>query len=96
MQAHGIDTDVAAVRIQFIERQAGAVGRNARRQANGAEVRDLVLVGAVVVHLPYFFRPAAIGDVIDLAFRDSVDAAAEPRDDRHPQIHGRCGELYPA
>ena len=88
MQAHRIDTDVAAVRIQLIECQPGTIGRDARRQADGAEMRYLVLVGSVVVHLPDFFRAAAVGDVIDLAFRDSVDAAAETRNDGIRKLMG--------
>ena len=57
------------------------VGRDARRERDRAEMRDLVLVGAVVVHLPDFFVAGAAGDVVDLGFGDAGDAAAEAEDD---------------
>ena len=42
---------------------------------------DGVLVGAVVVHLPYLFVAAADFDVVDLGLGDAGDAAAEAEDD---------------
>ena len=42
---------------------------------------DRVLIGAVVVHGPDFFVPAAAADKIDFAFRDALDAAAQAEDD---------------
>ena len=38
-------------------------------------------VGAVIVHLPDFFRAAAIADVVNLGFRNAGDAAAQAEDD---------------
>src|SRR5579875_69012 len=42
---------------------------------------ELLLVGAVVVHLPDFFRTAAIADEINLALGDAGDATAKAKDD---------------
>ncbi len=44
-------------------------------------MRDRVLVGAVVVHLPDLFVSAGDLDVEDLGFGDALAAAAEPEDD---------------
>ena len=39
-----------------------------------------VLVGAVIIHRPYFLVPAAAADEINLAFRDSLNSAAQAKD----------------
>ena len=44
-----------AVASQRSKGDAGVIRRDARRERDGAEVGDLVLVLAVVVHLPNFF-----------------------------------------
>src|SRR5271165_3361003 len=42
---------------------------------------ELLLVRAVVIHLPDFFGAAAIADEVDLGFGDSGDAATQAKDD---------------
>src|ERR1700751_2308485 len=44
-------------------------------------MRELYLVGAVVVHHPDFFVPTAIADEENLAFSDARNPAAEAEDD---------------
>ena len=44
-------------------------------------MRDLLLVGAIVVHRPDFFVSAALADEIDLGFGNAGHAAAEAKDD---------------
>ena len=44
-------------------------------------MRELLLVGAVVIHLPDFFDAAASADEENLGFRDALDASAEAEDD---------------
>ena len=44
-------------------------------------MRDLLLVGAVVVHHPDFFVAGALADEIDLGFGDSLYASAQTEDD---------------
>ena len=63
------------------EGHARAVGRNVRRQRDVAQMRELLLIGAVVIHLPDFFRAAAAADEVELGFGDAVDAAAQAEDD---------------
>src|ERR1019366_4608804 len=46
-----------------------------------AEMRELLLVGAVVIHLPNFFGAAASADEVDLAFCNTLDASTETEDD---------------
>src|SRR5690349_11884873 len=54
---------------------------NATRALSGEMRGDSVLVLAVVIHRPYFFRAGAVADEVDLCFGDAVDAAAEAEDD---------------
>ena len=63
------------------EGHAGVIGRDAGREGDAAEVRDGVLILAVVVHHPDFFGAGARADEVDLGFGDAVDAAAEAEDD---------------
>jgi hypothetical protein len=63
------------------EGQARAIGRDARRERNASQVRDLLLVGAIVVHHPDFFVAGALADEIDFAFGDALYASAEAEDD---------------
>src|ERR1700753_899547 len=44
-------------------------------------MRDLMLIRAVVVHLPDFFVTATAADEEDLAFRDAGDSTTEAEDD---------------
>ena len=44
-------------------------------------MRDLLLVGAVVIHHPDFFVAAALADEVDLGFGDAGYASAEAEDD---------------
>src|SRR5208283_5594288 len=60
---------------------AGPVRRDMRRQRNGAQVGELFLVRAIVIHLPDLFRPAAVTDEVDLGFGDSGDSATQAKDD---------------
>ena len=55
------------------EGEARAVRRDARRQRNAAQMRDLLLVGAVVIHHPDFFVAGAVADKINLAFGDPAE-----------------------
>ena len=43
-------------------------------------MRDLLLVGAVVVHHPDFFVARAVADEVDLAFGDAGNASAQAED----------------
>src|SRR5271166_2467608 len=52
-----------------------------RRQRHSGDVGELLLVGAVVIHLPDFFGAAAITDEVNLGFRNALDAYAETEDD---------------
>src|ERR1017187_2103602 len=63
------------------EGQARAIGRDARRKGNASEMRDLRLVGAVVIHCPDFFVAGAVAYKIDFAFGDAGNTAAEAEDD---------------
>ena len=44
-------------------------------------MRELFLVGAVIIHLPDFFRAATAADEVELGLGDAVDAAAQAEDD---------------
>ena len=63
------------------ERDARSVGRPARRERDGVQLRQLVLVFAVVIHGPDFLVAAAIADEGDLRAGDSRQAAGKSPDD---------------
>src|SRR5690242_1022070 len=52
-----------------------------RRQGQRAEMRQLFLVRAVIVHLPDFLVSAARAYIVDMRLRDTLNAAAQPEDD---------------
>src|SRR6185437_5322168 len=66
---------------KFYKGYPRAVRRDSRRESDLAEMRDLVLAIAVVVHHPDFFGAAAITDEDDLALGDAGDTTAEAEDD---------------
>src|SRR5262249_60678037 len=81
IQFERVHLNVHAALAQFDEGNPGAIGRDTWRQSNAAELRDLVLAVAVVIHHPDFFCAGAIADVDNLAFSNSRNAAAEAEDD---------------
>ena len=60
---------------------AGCIGRPARRERNSVELRQLVLIFAVVIHRPDFLIAAAIADERNLRAGDSRQAARKFADD---------------
>ena len=52
-----------------------------------------MLVGAVVIHGPDFFVPRSAANIIDLRFRNAVNAAAQAEDDFIGKLMGDdpCG-----
>ena len=83
----GINADLrgqnaAAARLRVTgKRNARSVGRPARRKGDGVQLRQLVLIFAVVIHGPDFLVAAAIADKGDLRARDSRQAAGKFSDD---------------
>src|SRR5207302_11347926 len=62
------------------ECDTGIVGRDARRQGIGTEVRDLVLVSAVIIHRPDLSMPTVVADVINPGFSYSLTPATQAED----------------
>ena len=72
-EEQGVHADLEAFLPERGEGDAGVVRRDARRDGDGSEVGDGVLIGAVVVHLPDLFVSAADLDVVDLGLGDARD-----------------------
>ena len=56
-------------------------GDDARRERDRSQVRQLLLVGAIVIHGPNLFVAAACADEINAAFGNARQAAAEAEND---------------
>jgi hypothetical protein len=69
------------MRFSSSEGNARVVWRDAWGERDGSQVRDLMLILPVVVHLPNLFGAAARADKENYGFGDAVDAAAEAQDD---------------
>ena len=75
------------------EGDARGVGRPARGERDGAEMRELVLVGAVVIHDPEFFVAGARADESDLRGADAGKAAGKFGDDFIGELVGEFADL---
>src|SRR6202041_932003 len=60
---------------------AVVIRRDAGRKGDGAQAGDGGLSLPVVIHLPYFFVPAALGDVVDVSLGDAGNAASQAGND---------------
>ncbi len=66
---------------QRTECKTGSVRRDSRRQRYRAEMGELALVRAVVIHHPDFLVPAAVADEINLALANAGNASTQAHDD---------------
>ena len=98
-QFQRVHADGPTLAAQGCEGDARIVRRDARRERDGAQVRDLILVLPVVVHYPNLFASAARADKIYLCLGDAVDPATQPQDDlvgkpvRYGPRHIRAGHF---
>src|SRR5581483_9219186 len=63
------------------EGDAVGIGRPSRREGDGVKHGELMLIGAVIVHLPDLFVAAARANEGDLRRSNSGESPREPRDD---------------
>src|SRR5207237_3131438 len=77
-ELEGVHAKLHAPIVEGGERHAGAIGRQTRRKGDGCQAGELLLAGAVVIHLPDFFVAAARAYESDFALRHARYSTAEP------------------
>src|SRR5690348_287905 len=70
-----VHADLPGVASQLAESNPRVIWRHTRRERDAAEVRNLLLVGAVPVHGPDFLVAGAVANEIDLGLSWARNAA---------------------